>query len=45
MIRHGVKGVKKAFKMKREASVTQCTPLAVEKNMRKKKRNMRKCKS
>ena len=35
MIRHGVKGVKneKALKMKREASVTQCTPLAVEKNM------------
>ena len=39
MIRHGVKGVKneKALKMKREASVTQCTPLAVEKNMWKKK--------
>ena len=37
MIRHGVKNEK--------ASVTQCTPLAVEKNMRKKKRNMRKCKS
>ena len=38
MIRHGVKGVKKAFKMKREASVTQCTPLAVEKKYVKEKK-------